>query len=254
MAEKQNLDMNKTPDLILQFLALFNQIDKHFDRILWVDVYLPFNEKIKQIIKWNYPISWFVKTNRFQLKHFWEIRNQITHGLKLDGHTYVYPSKYAMSQLEMYSDSIKSPPKGVEVFGKKVFVCTKGDSLKRIINIMEQNNYSHVPVYDDSGKYLWILNESEVLTWLINNENLWGTSKLKVWNTPLITDPEYVKFVDEKFNIYQIDKLFSEKKQKKEKIGLILITKNWKQDEAITWIITAGDTALIDNHIEKENL
>jgi hypothetical protein len=117
-------------------------------------MYLPYNEKLKRIISSKYTISWFIKIHQFQLRYFGEIRNQITHGIKLDGHTYVYPSPYAIVQLAKYADSIKSPPRCIDIFGKPVFVCNETDRLERIIQIMQENNYSHIPVYDSTKKYI----------------------------------------------------------------------------------------------------
>ena len=60
---------DKDDDIIMKFLALFNQIDKHFDKVLLNDWYLPYNEKIKRIVHGNYYISWFVRLHQFQLKY-----------------------------------------------------------------------------------------------------------------------------------------------------------------------------------------
>jgi hypothetical protein len=35
---------------VMTFLSLFNEIDKHFDKILEMDKFIPYNEKIKIII------------------------------------------------------------------------------------------------------------------------------------------------------------------------------------------------------------
>jgi len=239
---------DKKPDLIMQFLALFNQIDKHFDKFLWTDGYLPYNEKIKRIMNWNYYISWFIKLHQFQLKYFGEIRNQISHGIKLDWHTYVYPSEYAIAQLARYADSIKRPPRCIDVFGKPVFTCKTSDKLQKIVSIMEEKNYSHVPVYDNDWFYIWVLSESEILVWFNKDENK-DIKNAKIGDVWLISDKEYVKFIHKKVNIYEIDQLFTTKKQNNKKLWVILITEHGKKEEPLLWIITAGDTALIDTYV-----
>jgi len=67
----------------------------------------------------------------------------------------------------------------------------------------------------------------------------------------LISDLEYIVFVDKKCNVYEIDKLFALKKQKKKKLGVILITESGDKNEKILGIITAGDTALIDAYVVR---
>lgn len=242
------------PDMIMEFLALFNQIDKHLDKILWLNMYLPYNEKLKRIISGNYTISWFIKLHQFQLRYFGEIRNQITHGIKLDGHTYVYPAPYAISQLAKYADNIKSPPRCIDIFRKPVFTCRPSDRLGKIIQIMQEKNYSHIPVYEkninkNENKYIWVLTESNILRWMARNMWTKDLNTIKVRDLDLKNKKDYIIFVKKKINIYEIDELFTIKKQNNQKIGAVLITENGKEDESLLGIITSGDTALIDTYV-----
>ena len=240
---------DKKPDLIMEFLALFNQIDKHLDKILWLDMYLPYNEKLKRVISGNYTISWFIKLHQFQLRYFGEIRNQITHWIKLDWHTYVYPSTYAISQLAKYADNIKSPPRCIDIFGKPVFVCKESDKLEKIIKTMQDRNYSHVPVYNDDEKYLYTITESDILNWM--SKNLWrdDLNKIEIHDLEIENPENYIVFVNKKTNIYEIDELFTIKKQDNKKLWAVLITENGKESDKLLWIITSGDTALIDTYV-----
>lgn len=240
---------DKNAEIVMKFLALFNQIDKHFDKVLLSDWYLPYNEKIKRIINGRYYIAWFVRLHQLQLKYFGEIRNQITHGIKLDGHTYIYPSEYAIEQLAKYASSIKKPPRCLDIFSNNVFTCQTNDKLKKILEIMDKNNYSHVPVYNEDEQYMWVLSESEVLAWLTNEEFSRDMKTTTIGDVPLMKNPDYVIFVNKKYNIYEIDRLFTIKKQRKEKLWIVFITENGKRDEKILGVITAGDTALIDTYV-----
>lgn len=237
-----------TPDSIMEFLALFNQIDKYFDKILWLEVFLPYNEKIKRIIKWNYYISRFVKLHQFQLKYFWEIRNQITHWIQIDWHTYIQPTEYSIIQLRKYVKEIKMPPKCSDLFWKDVFFCHYDDKLKTVINTIEQKNYSHIPVYNRDERFIWILNKSNIISWLAHGD-IKDINEAKVWDIRLINDARYVRFISKKVNVYEVDKLFSEKKETGEKIWVLLITENWHRNEPLLGIISAGDTAIIDSYV-----
>lgn len=70
-----------------------------------------------------------MKLHQYQLRYFGEVRNQITHGIKISGHSYVNPTEYAIEQLEKYAAAIKQPPQCKEVFGKKVFIAQGQDTL-----------------------------------------------------------------------------------------------------------------------------
>lgn len=237
-----------TPDSVLRFLSLFNQIDKYFDKVLNLDAFLPYNEKIKRIISWDYYISWFVKLHQFQLKYIGEIRNQITHGIKMDWHTYIQPTEYAIQYLEKYVHDIKRPPRCMDIFKKEVFTCNYDDKLKWVVKVMEENNYSHVPVYNRLWKFVWLLSESNILSRLAQDD-MNDLSTAKVWDIKLINSKDYVYFISSMVNVYEVDKLFAEKKEDWKKIWILLITENWRQDEPLLGIISAGDTALIDSYV-----
>ena len=55
---------------VMLYLSLFNEIDKYFDKVLGNEKFMPYNDKIKQIIQGQYPISWFVRMYQNDLKYF----------------------------------------------------------------------------------------------------------------------------------------------------------------------------------------
>lgn len=66
--DTQNITANE--DSIISFLAFFNEIDKHFDKILNEEGFSPYNEKLKKISEGNYSISGFVRKHIYQLRNF----------------------------------------------------------------------------------------------------------------------------------------------------------------------------------------
>ncbi len=51
MSEKKITTQSESHEkVIVDFLALFNQIDKHLDKILGEEKFLPYNEKIKRLV------------------------------------------------------------------------------------------------------------------------------------------------------------------------------------------------------------
>ncbi len=237
-----------TPEPVMRFLSLFNQIDKYFDKVLGLNVFIPYNEKIKRISEWDYFISRFVKLHQFQLKYIGEIRNQITHGIKMDWHTYIQPTEYAIQYLEKYVHDIKKPPRCADIFKKDVFTCKYDDKLIDIVHTMQNHNYSHIPVYNRDNKFVWLLNESNILQWLSENKNN-NLNLAKVWDIKLINDRNYVQFISRMVNVYEVDKLFANKKDNWLQIWILLITENGRSDEPLIGIISAWDTAIIDSHV-----
>lgn len=240
-------------DPIFVFLAHFNAIDKFFDKLLKQDKFLPYNEKIKRVATGEYYVSWFVKLHQYQLKYFGELRNHITHGIKMDGKTYAVPTEYAINKIERFKDAILNPPSCFEIFGGYVFACKKNDYLKDILPIMKQNNYTHIPVYNGKGKFTGVLTEKSIAYWLAENFDQTDDLTLdgvKVSGIPLddIEGKDYA-FVSKHNNIYQIDQIFTNKRKNKERLWVIFITEDGDPDQQIEGIVTSWDVALVDDYV-----
>ena len=243
--------MDNTRDPIIDYLAYFNQIDKHFDKVLQLNKFLPYNEKIKRLIEWHYDISWFISLHKYELKFIWELRNHITHGIKLDGHNYAIPSPYAINKIKMLAKHIKSPPRCFDVFKKTVFFAKTTDRLKDILLIMKNNNYSHVPIYDKNNHFSGVLTDSIICYRLINQLKA-GKKSLEdiiIGDIPLWRGSDDYLFVSKNMSIYEIDRIFTSRKQEHKKLWAIFISNHGKPDEKILWIITSGDVALVDSYI-----
>lgn len=132
---------------IVQFLGLFNTLDKYFDTVLHEEKFLPYNEKIKFIAEGDLAISKLVQKNINTLRYFGELRNHITHGIKTAGQTFVFPTDTALASLQQLKKMIVDFPTCKQAFWKKVFTCSVYDSLKYVLSQMREHNYSVVPVY-----------------------------------------------------------------------------------------------------------
>jgi len=238
-------------ELTLQYLAVFNTVDKHFDKVLLEESFLPFNEKIKRVMDGDYSISWFVKIHHYQLKYFGELRNHITHGIKEHGHTYAYPSEHALAKLTKLKDAIVLPPIVGDIFTKDVYSCQLSDSLTQVVHAMHDHSYTHIPVYDAKNTFQWVLTEWDIagfLSWYIDNESKWLDAVL-VKDIAFHIDNDAYLFVWEKENIYEIDKIFTHRRQEWKRLGAVFVTKQGKRNEPLVGIITAGDVALVDSFV-----
>jgi hypothetical protein len=108
---------------------------------------LPYNDKIKQITQGKYPISRFVKIFQNDLKYFGELRNHISHGLKVDEYMYAIPTQRAIDKLADFVDKIIEPPLCVEFFSKDVHSVQLSDSFSALLSLMKTYQYTLVPVY-----------------------------------------------------------------------------------------------------------
>jgi len=243
---------NQWTDGIMDYLSLFNQIDKHFDKVLDLERYIPFNEKIKRLIEWNYSISWFVSLHKYQLRFLWELRNHITHWLKLDGHTYSQPTPYALKKISKLAKAIKKPPTSFKIFKKKVFCVKENDLLKSVLPTMKKFAYTHVPVYSEDNTFLGIFTEGIICYWLANNMKIkskMNMETIKIMDIPLHKNTNEYLFITKDKNIYEIDEIFTKRRMERKRLWAVFITETGKQTEKILWIITAWDVALIDTFV-----
>ena len=132
----------------VNFVSLFNEIDKYLDKLLQTEKFLPYNEKLKQIIEGEYNIAPFVKKHQAKLKYFGELRNHIAHGQQLEGQYYSVPTYHAVDEVRKCKDQILKPMSCYELFKKEVVGCKTTDLLQNVIIEMKNHNNSHLPVYD----------------------------------------------------------------------------------------------------------
>ena len=241
-----------TEENIISFLAFFNQIDKHFDKILWEDGFSPYNEKLKKIAEWNYSITSFVRKHIYQLKNFWELRNFITHWIKSNWETFALPTQVAIEKVQEYAEKITRPAKVLELFRKNVFKAYTSDYLKTIIPEMQKNWYSNIPIYDENNNFVWILNDSRLLYWISDvliNEDYMNLGLMKVEHIQLEYGWKDYRFVSQEMTIFEAWSLFSQSKKNWENLSVLFITATWNPNEEIQWIISNSDANIIDDYL-----
>jgi len=101
-----------------------------------------------------------VKIFQNDLKYFGELRNHISHGLKVDEYMYAIPTQRAIDKLADLVEKIVSPPLCIDFFRKEVHSVRYSDSLKDLLNAMKQYGYTHVPVYSAAEDFLGVVTES----------------------------------------------------------------------------------------------
>lgn len=239
-------------DTIISFLAFFNEIDKHFDKLLWEEGFSPYNEKLKKIAEGNYTITSFVRKHLYQLKNFWELRNFITHGIKSNGETFATPTQAAVEKISQYAEKITKPAKVLELFKRPVFTAKKSDSLRIIIPQMKKNGYTNIPVYDENNHFVWILSDARLLYWmsdLLMNEDYINLGLMKVEHIKLERGWKDYLFISKEMTIFEAGELFVQSKKNAERLAVLFITETGNPEEEILGIISASDANVIDEYL-----
>ena len=219
-----------------QFLWLFNDIDKYFDTLIDNSNFVPYNEKIRIIKDSEHPISHYIRQHQYLLKFFWEVRNHISHGIKIDGQTFTTPSKHAISRISQCRDIIVSPPTAQDFFYKEVQTVNNMDSLSHILK--HSLTSTHVPVYS-AWKISGFINEKliarrsimQVLNWEIID-----IDKLDISDLDIQSQIEHYKFIHPETNIHSILHQFIDAKNNKKILNAIIISDTLDIDWSIKWI------------------
>lgn len=248
--DTQNITANE--DSIISFLAFFNEIDKHFDKILNEEGFSPYNEKLKKISEGNYSISGFVRKHIYQLRNFWELRNFITHGIKSNGETFAVPTLAAIDKISHYTKMITQPAKVLEFFKKPVFKAKKSDLLKSIIPQMKKKGYTNIPIYDNHDAFVGMLSNARLLyriSDLLINEDYINLGLVKIEHLQLDNNWKDCLFISKEMTIFEVNEIFTQSKRKGEKLSALFITETGSPNEEILGMISDGDANLIDEYL-----
>jgi hypothetical protein len=91
-----------------------------------------------------------------------------------------------------------------------------------------------------------------VLQWLAEHLSVTGSVSLEavpIKDMPLKYNNNDYMFVSQNKNIYEIDQVFTFRRQEQKRLGAIFITEHGNSSEKILGIITGGDVALVDTYV-----
>lgn len=182
-----------------------------------------------------------VRQYELDLKELADLRNAITHE-RTDGHPIAEPYPSTVDLIEKICNALKNPPRAREFQGKVSSVSPEKD-LKDVLEVIRNNAYSQVPVYDDSG-YRGILTTNTIARWLssTSEDGLAVIDDVKVSEVlEHAEDSEMVEFVKANDNLFEVLDLFSKANENGRKLEAIIITQNGKKKEKPLGIITVWD-------------
>ncbi len=233
------------------YMAVFNELDKYFDTLVESDRwFMPFNEKVKHIALDTWTISAFVRKYETKLKYFWELRNHIAHGFKLDGKHYATPSYHGVEELRKIKEAIVQPITVASIYEKQVYTCQATDSLKDVMIAMKNFGYTHVPVYDDKHVLLGVMTQSAICERLAYHMQD-ASQPLEVVQVSAVDLNAWIEryaLVEADKPLFSIAPLFEPSWLNRRILWALLITKNGKVDEPLMWIVTTYDLPAVTEY------
>jgi len=214
---------------------------------------LPFREVLKKAKNKNSIIEF----NEDIIDDLYGLRNVVAHA---DREKYIAEiNQLAFDKINKILSLLRNPPTVIDVFKTNVFTVNTNNITEVVIKTMQENLYTHVPVYEDNS-FIGALSETTILEWLVENINK-GEAQFykqivgKINRKYLNSLNNLYKFVLPNLNIFEVLKIFEDHLRRGKRLGVIFITPNGKKDEKPVGIITAWDLPKIKETFKiKETL
>jgi predicted transcriptional regulator len=147
-------------DLIEQFEADYNVVDRFLRKALGDDKQVPFTYLVSHYSRQH--LAW---QDADLLRTIGELRNAIVHG-KTEPYRYIaIPSPATAKDLRRCKERLTSPERAIPAFQRKVDAISIHDSLAKVLEIITRRNYSQFPVYEDK-QFRGLLTENGITRWL----------------------------------------------------------------------------------------
>jgi hypothetical protein len=229
-----------------QFIEHYTVIEKYMRRVYGSKgQYESFTQLISKAEKNNSIIKHYAN----DLREYGELRNAIIHNRAPNENTVIAePHSFVVEKMEHIREMIENPKKVSDVMTKKVFIASIDDEIYETARSMYRNVYTHVPIYDDSSRFIGVLSESALLRWvgqLVSSGTVLSTehkiSEMKDWldeSGNMFNDYE---FVPKNMGVLDVRKRFEQALQEGRRLGAIFVTKSGKKSEPVLGLITAWD-------------
>ena len=173
-----------------------------------------------------------------------EIRNLIQHNPKINGRYIVEPSEDIINALKQVIYRVTHPKLAID-FGVKepqIYKASLESGLMRVIQVMQERGFSHVPIIEN-GRLYGVLSAYSVFEFVAQQGMaiLTETMKVKTMRDYLPIGKhrnEYYLFMPQDATFSDADEAFEKRDSKGRRLVVIFISEHGKQDEPILAMLT----------------
>lgn len=228
------------------FIEVYNEIDHYMRQLMGVDERISHTVLIDDIYR-NHKNS-IISRYRNELKTYAKLRNAIVHNPRKEGKTIAEPHKSIVEEYEKILNTIKNPPKALDKLGvrlEKLYSVDYDDSLLGILDEMDKNNFSHVPILED--KVLkGVFSENTLFSYIVKNREIIIDEELKLSEVEEYTyfsghSSERFEFMKASSNVFDVIDKFKYDNDKDKKLAAVFITHNGRKNEKVLGMINAWD-------------
>ena len=185
-----------------------------------------------------------VKRYRYQLKRYGNLRNSIVHHEYDNDRPIADPREDVIEEFQYIVDKVTQPP-GISAYLCEVQTATPKDDIGGVVEMMEEGDFSQVPIVDDDG-VIAVLTSNTIARWVgseLHNDGqgLLVTDTLVEHVLPHSEREDNHEFMSQSDNVYEAYSLFQADANLRQPPDAVLITHNGKPSESLLGIITPFD-------------
>lgn len=175
-----------------------------------------------------------------------EIRNLLTHNANLDGEPVVEPSAPVVEALREVLDFVKRPPLALDYAtkGDQVMKANLSQKVLRLMEIMDRNGYSHIPVMRD-GEFFGVFSIGSVFLYQLRTGGRPLTQRTTLKDLSKYLDVkermENYEFVPKTETYSSVRRKFEKIKGKNKRVSVVFITETGHPGERLLGMLTPWD-------------
>lgn len=184
---------------------------------------------------------------REELDYCREVRNLLSHEVKVDGEYPVCPSDSMLSFMKRVLERVENPPRAIDRATpvNRLVTANRSDRLLPLMQIMQKRNLSHVPLLED-GRVRGIFSISTVFQAFLERESLHVDEE-----TTLEAFDDYLPlschlgqsflFIPEDILLAEASDIFDRAYQRDRKLKLLMLTRTGKEEERLLAVLSPYD-------------
>lgn len=175
-----------------------------------------------------------------------EIRNLLTHSANLDGEPIVEPSGPVVEAMRDVLEFVKRPPLAIDYAtkGDKVMKAHMHQKVLRLMEVMDKNGYSHIPVMRE-GEFSGVFSVGTVFQYMLRSggKGISPETTVAELGKHLAVDAhmENYEFVSKDTTYIAVRRLFERVRGKNKRISVIFITEHGHPGEPLLGMLTPWD-------------
>ena len=175
-----------------------------------------------------------------------EIRNLLTHSANLDGEPIVEPSGPVVRALREVLEFVQRPPLALEYAtkGEQVMKAHLDQKVLRLMEVMDKNGYSHIPVMKD-GVFYGVFSVGSVFQYVLQNGGKGIKSSTTVGDLgrhiEVGSHMENYEFVPQDATYLTVRSLFERVRGRNKRVSVIFITEHGRPAERLLGMLTPWD-------------